>query len=51
MNKQLIKTGIAWSIGAVAGAMLIRRVYEVGMAYYTKKAAEQEVYIVEEESL
>lgn len=51
MNKQLIKTGLAWSVGAVAGVLLVRRIYKTGMEYYEAKLKEQEIDVIEEESL
>lgn len=51
MNKEIIKTGLAWGIGAIAGALLINRIYKTGMAYYAAKLQEQEIDIIEEESL
>ena len=51
MNKQLIKTGLAWGIGAVVGLLLAKRIYKTGMAYYAAKMQENEIEIIEEESL
>lgn len=51
MNKQVIKAGLAWGVGIVAGVLLINRIYKTGMAYYAAKLQEQEIDIIEEESL
>lgn len=51
MNKQAIKTGIAWGAGAIAGVLLVRRIYKTGMEYYAARLQENECEIIEEESL